>query len=242
MAVVHLPMQPIESRFRYREIVLATLVIAGVIGALCFYIFERANAATVGAGAVTVVGFWAAACFAKDRDRVSEPRFTMTLLLEVFVALALTLTGFQFIASLSMFEECPSAPAYIVFYGLKLILTFVVRSRVVARDPRFKRLSVATYCLLVVTTSGLTSDAWHLLYDAPLWLGVVLLFWTVGWFTVPTATFVMDILSAEGAALRYTVWRSVLEILFLSPIFFLVVEFVFVFVLMLFGVFPFASR
>ncbi|MCB7130004.1 MAG: hypothetical protein J3T61_10760, partial [Candidatus Brocadiales bacterium] len=225
--------------YNRRQTLLFTFAFAVVVGAMCLYIFETPNALFTGAGIIICLGYLVAARTTVRPERLSGQQFSLAFLFELFVAFAIALRGFQILQSFDVFEETPNTLVYITFYVLKLLIAFGMKQLLAVKVGKIEVTPIWIYLPLVAATTWMTTDLSADFYHEPLLSCIGLLFWFSAWFALPTVTFFLDIRPANHPTLRYAVWRSVIEILFISPVFCIIAMFFFMLVLMVFGMWPF---
>lgn len=211
-------MQVVKKSIWRDRIVPIGWVAAAMLGTLLFVIFGRADAAFAGASFALICGYLGNAHFTNERDGAYGIRVTFSVaqILEFFLASSLVLSGFPIAWSWSLLAEfSPAAHILLPFYAVKLMLTFVLRSMYGISNPERAHFSCLAYSVLTVVSV----IALEVSVRSGAFLGVRLLHLLIVWFTVPTVTFYLDMRKENPLSVRYAVWRSVFEVLFVYPIF-----------------------
>lgn len=213
-------MQVVEKTIRQRKIVPITIALAVVIAALIYYILENVDSAFAGAGLVLIYGFSRNAYFAIEQDRAEGVRFPLSQCFEYFLAVALVVWGFPIIESFrSLGEQYPNLIVFLIFYVLKLLLTFyfIAGQGEHREDRNFLVFLAYSFLVFASLLALLALEKYNFQSTSP---GFSLLYWLTGWFPIPTVTLFIDMRRENRPSVRYAVWRSAIEILFVCPIFY----------------------
>jgi hypothetical protein len=211
-------MSVIEKFHWRRRIAPIGLVAAAALGPLVFSVTGSAHAAFAVASFVIICGYLRNAYIANERDGASGTRFLISSagLFEFLLAASLVLGGFPITWSLSLLIEfTPAAHVFLPFYAVKLMLTFVLKGKYGISDLERTYFCCLTYSILTVTSVlALEGSIGGGAFSSSRLLSLL-----VVWFTVPTVTFCLDMRKEHPPSVRYVVWRSAFEILFLCPLF-----------------------
>lgn len=149
--------------------------------------------------------------------------------MEVFVALSLVLANYRMTHRL--YDAVPGGLHLIVFYVLKIFITFACH--------RHKCTAYLLYFVLVVAFAGFyaTSGGQDLSINGRFFL--FMFFGFLLWSVVPSCTFFWDIHRKSMPTLRWLMWRSTLEIIVACPIGYFFGAVIIVAILFAMGVYPF---